>query len=121
MSGAVKLANKASTQAREAYFLDFAEKIRSSVKVPLMLTGCFRSLAGMNTALQTGAVDLIGLARLLAIEPNAPALLLQGRGPTQLVRRITTGIKGTSHEKNLFAVVWVAELGCTGPTTRLWT
>ena len=107
MSGAVKLANKASTQAREAYFLDFAEKVRSSVKVPLMITGGFRSLAGMNTALQTGAVDLIGLARLLAIEPNAPALLLQGREPTQMVRRITTGIKAIDN-MGLMEILWYA-------------
>lgn len=32
-----------STAAREAYFLPFAEKIRKAVKVPLMLTGGFRS------------------------------------------------------------------------------
>ena len=42
--------------------MDFAQKIRSSVNVPLMLTGGFKSWAGMNEAIQSGDVDLIGLA-----------------------------------------------------------
>ena len=98
MSGAVKVPQRASTLAREAYFLDFAEKIRSSVKVPLMLTGGFRSLAGMNEAIQTGAVDLIGLARLLAIEPDAPKSLLAGLDPKHQVRtKVVCG-----HSSHLF-------------------
>jgi len=107
MSGAVKLPQRASTLAREAYFLDFAEKIRSSVKVPLMLTGGFRSLAGMNEALQTGAVDLIGLARLLAIEPDAPKSLLSGHEPKQQVRAITTGISPID-KMGLMEILWYA-------------
>jgi 2,4-dienoyl-CoA reductase-like NADH-dependent reductase (Old Yellow Enzyme family) len=107
MSGAVKLPQGASTLAREAYFLDFAEKIRSSVKVPLMLTGGFKSLAGMNQALQTDAVDLIGLARLLAIEPDAPKSLLAGHEPKQQVRTITTGIKPID-KMGLMEILWYA-------------
>ena len=107
MSGAVKLPQRASTLAREAYFLDFAEMIRSSVKVPLMLTGGFRSLAGMNQALQTDAVDLIGLARLMAIEPDAPKSLLAGHEPKQQVRTITTGIKPID-KMGLMEILWYA-------------
>ncbi|WP_293367723.1 NADH:flavin oxidoreductase/NADH oxidase family protein [Nevskia sp.] len=92
MSGALPDAKKASTAAREAYFLDFAEKARASLKVPLMVTGGFRSAAGMNAALRSGALDVIGLARLLAIDPDAPAALLRGQDSPQLVRPIKTGI-----------------------------
>lgn len=84
---------KATTLAREAYFLEFAEKVRAAVKVPLMVTGGFRTAAGMNAALRTGALDVVGLARLLAIDPDAPAALLQGRDSPQQVRPIITGIK----------------------------
>ncbi len=84
---------KASTRAREAYFIEFAEKVRAAVQVPLMLTGGFRSVAGMDEALRSGAVDLVGLARLMAIDPDAPAALLQGRDSAQRVRPIVTGIK----------------------------
>ena len=38
MSGAVQQPQRSSTVAREAYFQAFAEKIRSTTKVPLMLT-----------------------------------------------------------------------------------
>lgn len=93
MSGTLQEPKKASTVAREAYFLEFAEKVRSSVKVPLMVTGGFRSAAGMDSALRSGALDVIGLARLLALDPDAPASLLQGRDSAQRVRPITTGIK----------------------------
>ena len=92
MSGALPPAQKASTAAREAYFLDFAEKARASLKVPLMVTGGFRSAAGMNAALRSGALDVIGLARLLAIDPDAPAALLRGQDSPRQVRPIKTGI-----------------------------
>jgi 2,4-dienoyl-CoA reductase-like NADH-dependent reductase (Old Yellow Enzyme family) len=79
--------------AREAYFIEFAEKVRAAVKVPLMVTGGFRTADGMNAALRTGSLDVVGLARLLAIDPDVPAALLQGRDSAQQVRPIKTGIK----------------------------
>lgn len=93
MSGAVEQSQRASTTTREAYFLSFAEKIRATVKVPLMLTGGFRTLNGMNEGLQTGAFDIVGLARLLAVEPDAPKALLQGKDSQHRVHTISTGIK----------------------------
>lgn len=93
MSGGLQEQAKASTAAREAYFLDFAEKVRAAVQVPLMVTGGFRTAAGMNAALRSGALDVVGLARLLAIDPDAPAALLQGRDSARRVRPISTGIK----------------------------
>lgn len=92
MSGAVQKPQKASTVAREAYFLEFAEKARASLNAPLMVTGGFRSVSGMNAALRSGALDMIGIARLLAIDPDAPAALLRGQDSFQRVRPIKTGI-----------------------------
>jgi 2,4-dienoyl-CoA reductase-like NADH-dependent reductase (Old Yellow Enzyme family) len=92
MSGAMHEPKKASTAAREAYFLEFAQKARGATRVPLMVTGGFRTAAGMNAALRSGALDVVGLARLLAIDPDAPTALLQGRDSTQRVRPISTGI-----------------------------
>jgi 2,4-dienoyl-CoA reductase-like NADH-dependent reductase (Old Yellow Enzyme family) len=93
MGGAAQDAKKASTMAREAYFLEFAERVRAAVKLPLMVTGGFRTAAGMHAALRSGALDLVGLARLLALDPDAPAALLQGRDSPQQVRPIKTGLK----------------------------
>ncbi len=97
--------HRASTLAREAYFLEFAEKVREAVPVPLMVTGGFRSLGGMATALSSGAMDLIGLARGLAIEPDLPQRLLAGQEPQYAVRPISTGIKAIDRMA-LMEVVW---------------
>ncbi|MFW2387979.1 MAG: NADH oxidase, partial [Polyangiales bacterium] len=68
----------ASTKAREAYFFKYAEGIRKAFKGPLMLTGGLRSASTMNEVLSSGAVDVIGLARPLSVDPDFPAKLLGG-------------------------------------------
>ena len=40
-----------STLAREAFFLDYAEAISKVIEIPLMVTGGFRSLTGMENAI----------------------------------------------------------------------
>ncbi|MBL8882380.1 MAG: NADH:flavin oxidoreductase/NADH oxidase family protein [Hyphomicrobium sp.] len=108
MSGLVEEPQKASTASREAYFLVFAERVRGLVATPLMVTGGFRTLAGMNTALNSGVLDIVGLARLLAIDPDAPALLLRGQDSQQRVRPIKTGIKAVDR-MGLMEVVWYTQ------------
>lgn len=98
---------KQSTREREAYFLDFAEKARQATAVPLVVTGGFRSVKGINEALQSGAVDMIGLGRLLAIEPDAPLRLLAGQNPKHSVKPITTGLKMVD-KMALMEIMWYA-------------
>ncbi|MDC6282730.1 NADH:flavin oxidoreductase/NADH oxidase family protein [Pandoraea sp. XJJ-1] len=105
MSGAMQETKKTSTADREAYFLEFAEKVRAAVKVPLMVTGGFRTASGMNTALRSSALDVVGLARLLAIDPDAPAALLQGRDSVLQVRPINTGLKAVDRMR-IMEVLW---------------
>lgn len=105
MSGAFQKPQKATSVAREAYFLEFAEKVRAAVRVPLMVTGGFRTAEGMNAALRSGAIDIVGVARLLAIDPDAPAALLQGRDSPHQVRPITTGIK-TIDRMGIMDILW---------------
>lgn len=66
----------ASTLKREGYFLELARQARMTTALPLIVTGGFRSGAAMTDAISSGACDLIGLARPLAIEPAFPARLL---------------------------------------------
>lgn len=82
-----------STRRREGYFLGFADLARQRVRVPLAVTGGFRSGAAMAEALRSGATDLVGLARPLALQPDLPARLL--RDPTWVahVPRPTTGLR----------------------------
>jgi 2,4-dienoyl-CoA reductase-like NADH-dependent reductase (Old Yellow Enzyme family) len=68
---------KASTLAREAFFLDFAATVRSRYpKIPLMVTGGFRTRAGMRAALESGACDFIGIGRPAAVLPRLPKEIL---------------------------------------------
>ena len=61
-----------STKKREAYFLEYAKTIQAIAKMPLMVTGGFRSKSGMNEALSEGDCDAIGIARPFCIDPNFP-------------------------------------------------
>lgn len=96
---------RASTLEREAYFLDFAERVRDELDVPLMVTGGFATAAGMNAALASGALDLVGVARLLVIDPEAPAALLKGENSPQRVRPIKTGIPQLDRA-GLMEILW---------------
>lgn len=97
---------KASTRAREAYFLEFADTVRARIPgVPLMVTGGFRTHAGMAAALDSGTLDFVGIARLMAVEPDVPKRLLAGQDPVQVVRPIKTGIKPVD-EMAIMEVSW---------------
>lgn len=67
-----------STVAREAYFLAYAADIRAATTMPLMVTGGFRTRAGMNAALASGAMDVVGIARPFCVDPACAARLLDG-------------------------------------------
>ena len=68
----------ASTKARESYFIAYAEKIAEVATMSLMVTGGFRSRAGMDEALESGAADVIGVGRPLCVDTDLPAKLLSG-------------------------------------------
>jgi 2,4-dienoyl-CoA reductase-like NADH-dependent reductase (Old Yellow Enzyme family) len=68
----------ASTQLREAYFVDFAVAMKEKVSIPLMVTGGFRQRAAMEQALAAGGAQLIGLGRPMCVDTDAPARLLSG-------------------------------------------
>jgi 2,4-dienoyl-CoA reductase-like NADH-dependent reductase (Old Yellow Enzyme family) len=84
---------KQSTREREAYFLQFADKVRGRVKTPLMVTGGFRSARAMVEALSSGALDIVGMARPLVLDPAFPLALLAGEDVTSRVSPRTTGIR----------------------------
>ncbi len=63
------------------YFLDFAKRARQVTRKPLMATGGFKTLAQASDAVSSGTVDMVGLARALALEPGLPALWQQGKMP----------------------------------------
>ncbi|HBO6052679.1 NADH:flavin oxidoreductase/NADH oxidase family protein [Pseudomonas aeruginosa] len=60
-----------SSLAREAYFLEFAERIAAVARMPLMVTGGIRRRAVAEQVL-AGPVAMLGMATALAVEPNLP-------------------------------------------------
>ncbi len=86
--------------AKEAYFAGFARRARAAAAgVPVMLTGGIRTRAAMEALLEGGAVDLVGLARPIAVEPDLPRRLLAGDdgGPLPSYRLPTVaGMAGES-------------------------
>ncbi len=84
---------KASTRAREAYFLEFAERAKTATKIPLMVTGGFRTPAAMELAVASGAVDVVGLARPMAMEPDLPRRVLAGDTRPAKEGRDRVGVK----------------------------
>lgn len=107
MAGAKAKSRKASTIAREAYFLEFAEKIRQHVTCKLMVTGGFRTVAGMNAALESGACDFIGIARPLAVETDLTDSLIAGNDVRYAVNQIKTGIPFVD-KMAIMEIIWYA-------------
>lgn len=64
----------ASTKAREAYFLQYAETVREIAgDTPIAVTGGFRTHTGMASAIGDGACDVVGIGRPSAVMPDAAA------------------------------------------------
>lgn len=63
---------------KEGFFLDFVSKIREHTTIPLILTGGFRTLQGMSSAIADHHVDMIGVARPYCWDPLFGEKLLSG-------------------------------------------
>ncbi|WP_091838019.1 NADH:flavin oxidoreductase/NADH oxidase family protein [Marininema halotolerans] len=96
---------KESTRKREAYFIDFAEQARDHVTTPLVVTGGFRSEEGMTQAIDSHAIDMVGLARPFSIKPDLPNQINQGSYHTTSLKRIRTGISSID-ESSLLDTLW---------------
>ncbi|MDH3400078.1 MAG: NADH:flavin oxidoreductase/NADH oxidase family protein [Chromatiales bacterium] len=57
------------TLAREAYFLDFAQRIASAARMPVMTTGGINRKAVAQHVLDQG-IDMVGIATALAMNPH---------------------------------------------------
>lgn len=89
MTGAIK----DSTRSREAYFLDYTKEIKKSIRCPLMVTGGFRTRTFMDDVVTGGEVDLVGMARPLALNPQLCRHILNGKDIENQVHPITSGFK----------------------------
>ncbi|QRW26898.1 NADH:flavin oxidoreductase/NADH oxidase [Rhizoctonia solani] len=72
--------SRESTRKREAYFIEFSEKLRRQLtNTKVVLTGGFKTAGGMAQAIDDGACDFVGLARTTAAEPRIGASILATR------------------------------------------
>ncbi|MDT0618922.1 NADH:flavin oxidoreductase/NADH oxidase family protein [Salinisphaera sp. P385] len=69
---------KASTREREAYFMEYAKKVREVATMPIMVTGGFRSRQVMEAALASGDADVLGIGRPLVTDPHFVKRLFEG-------------------------------------------
>lgn len=73
MAGLPAEGELSSTLSRELYFIDFAKDISAAAKMPLMVTGGVTKLETAAAALETGGVDIIGIARSYGYNANLAA------------------------------------------------
>jgi 2,4-dienoyl-CoA reductase-like NADH-dependent reductase (Old Yellow Enzyme family) len=78
------LSRRGRTAPRQAFFLDYARALRVAATMPLMLTGGIRTLDVMRDVVGSGAVDMIGLARPMAVAPELPRSILEGEAESAL-------------------------------------
>jgi 2,4-dienoyl-CoA reductase-like NADH-dependent reductase (Old Yellow Enzyme family) len=62
------------------YFLDFARRARGVTNVPLTLTGGFKRREQAVDAVISGAVDMVGLARAMVLDPRLAEVWLTEEG-----------------------------------------
>ncbi|TPX30805.1 hypothetical protein SmJEL517_g05715 [Synchytrium microbalum] len=72
----VEKGHRESTVKRERYFLDFIKLVRQHVKIPLMVTGGFRTRSVMASVVRSGLTDLVGIGRPFCLYPELPQILL---------------------------------------------
>jgi 2,4-dienoyl-CoA reductase-like NADH-dependent reductase (Old Yellow Enzyme family) len=115
-----------TTAEREAYFLEFAEKVRDRTSVPLAVTGRFRTDGGMAAPVAAGATDVVGLARALTIDPDAPRRIFAGLGFRSAVTPVRTGITFLDDRGALETLYYGVQLGRLArnqepdPTLSVW-
>ncbi|RJP94761.1 MAG: NADH:flavin oxidoreductase/NADH oxidase family protein [Desulfobacteraceae bacterium] len=110
---------KGQTHDGEAYFLSYASGIRQKIQTPLMITGGFRTSNFMAEAVADNRIDLVGLARPMAIDPDLPNKILSGEAYTSTVKPLTTGIP-IIDKMALLEVTWYEQqlkyMACDQPT-----
>lgn len=76
------------------YFVDFARRARQVTTVPLMATGGFKTHREAHEAVSSNAVDVVGLARALVIDPELPSKWLESEPTDPVFPRFTTVAPG---------------------------
>ncbi len=79
---------------RGPYFIEFARFARAATSKPLMLTGGFKTRMQAEDAVASGAVDIVGLARALVLEPTLANLWMADQKPEPIYPRFSDAQEG---------------------------
>ncbi|HBC92647.1 MAG TPA: NADH peroxidase, partial [Pelotomaculum sp.] len=85
ISGGIKESKKGfawpgmNAPEKEAYFAAAARKIKAEVTCPVILVGGLRSLAVMESVLDTGIADMVALCRPFIQEPDLVKRFINGQ------------------------------------------
>nr|WP_082876263.1 nitroreductase family deazaflavin-dependent oxidoreductase [Nocardia pseudobrasiliensis] len=89
------MGRSSSTRSREAYFLEYAETVRTlAADVPLAVTGGFRTRSVMAEAVESGSCDVVGVGRPSAVITDAAGDLLAERTDALRPPAISLGLRG---------------------------
>ncbi|MDZ7834352.1 MAG: tRNA-dihydrouridine synthase [Alkalibacterium sp.] len=98
-----KMFRQTGKDKEEIFFIDYAEKIKNSIDIPVVVTGGFRSIESMEEALRQNKTSMIGLARPLALVPDLPNQMLEKELTHVHTPRLTTGIAFLDGKVGAFA------------------
>lgn len=111
-----------------AFFIDYAQKVKQTIKTPIIVTGGFNTANGMESAIQNNETDFIGLARPLVMVPDLPNQLKWGNFTSVKLNHLTTGSKKL--DKKVGSLIGlsfyqqqmsrIAENKKVQPTTNAW-
>ncbi|CAJ1188193.1 NADH oxidase [Companilactobacillus paralimentarius] len=76
-----------------AFFIDYAAKVKQSVKAPVAVTGGFSTANGMSSAIENDEADFIGLARPIVLIPDLPNQFEVGNFTAIQLHHLSTGLK----------------------------
>lgn len=90
-SGA-KASFDSSSQA--PYFVNFARQAKAATKVPVLVTGGFKTLDQAVDAVASGAADKVGLARAMVLNPNIANDWLSKKGGDPTFSKFDSNLEG---------------------------
>lgn len=105
---AVMTGKQSEKSKREAYFLEYADTLKNQTRLPVAVTGGFRTKEGMIEAVRSGSADMIGLARPLAVDPDIPRKILHGEMDDIMIPSIKTGIPPVD-KAGMMEVMWYSQ------------
>ncbi|WP_254436067.1 NADH:flavin oxidoreductase/NADH oxidase family protein [Ruegeria arenilitoris] len=71
------------------YFVEFARAARRLISVPLMVTGGFKRKEEAESAVRSGDVDFVGVARGIVLDPSLPVTWQTGKSDPSFPRFAT--------------------------------